>query len=192
MSKKYTIKQAVFGDDYLEDDKGNKIELKRPLFDDPYYEIEGEKVYPEKEGSVLTKRGIVSNEEVYKKVEGVVSDHYEKKGICFISTACTEAMGLPDNCEELRILRRLREKHLLGTPAGNRILHEYRVLSDVILNWIENQDDKKDLYYDLYHRLVCETIRLIGHGKINEAIYHYETIVREYKELAAQKQHGKL
>ncbi len=32
MSEKYTIRHRIFGDDYLEDERGNKIELERPLF----------------------------------------------------------------------------------------------------------------------------------------------------------------
>jgi len=58
MSKKLKIRHRIFGDDYLEDEHGNKIELKRSLFDNPHFEIDGEKIYPEKGGKILSKKGL--------------------------------------------------------------------------------------------------------------------------------------
>lgn len=184
MAKKYTIRHSIFGDDYLEDEKGNKIELKRPLFGDPYYEIDGEKLYPEKDGRVLSKRGMLGDEEKYEKREGLCSDYYEEKGWCFITTACVMARGLPDDCEELTILRKFRRDYLEGTPEGISILQEYKKISKKILQQIDKQRNKEDLFHDLYYRLVCGTINLIKQGKVKEAVHYYKSIVKEYEKYA--------
>lgn len=43
MSEKYTIRHSFFGDDYLEDENGSKIELNKTLLGDSYYEIDVKK-----------------------------------------------------------------------------------------------------------------------------------------------------
>ena len=37
---------------------------------------------------------------------------------CFLTSACVEAMNLPDDCEELMILRKFRDTWLVKQPGG--------------------------------------------------------------------------
>ncbi len=48
-----------------------------------------------------------------------------KKPDCFITTACAEARGLPDDCEQLRVLRAFRDGYVADLPDGAEILAEY-------------------------------------------------------------------
>lgn len=105
----------------------------------------------------------------------------EKEGICFISTACVEAVGLPDNASELMTLRQFRENHLVGTPTGNAILAEYREVSKEILSWISRQADKDRIFRDLFERLVLGSVALIRAGQMKLAVDHYRAIVSEYR-----------
>ena len=48
-----------------------------------------------------------------------------KRSDCFITTACAEAQGLPDDCEQLRVLRRFRDGYVQDLPDGAEVLAEY-------------------------------------------------------------------
>lgn len=111
---------------------------------------------------------------------------------CVISTACATAMGLSDDCEELTILRKFREDHLLhGSPLGNAVLQQYEVTSRRILDWVERQDNPASLYADLYQRLVGGTIGLIKDGKAGEAISHCVAVIRDYERRAMTQGDGR-
>jgi hypothetical protein len=52
---------------------------------------------------------------------------------CFITSACCEALGLDDNCFELRALRRYRDDVLARQPGGTGDIARYYTLAPVIL-----------------------------------------------------------
>jgi len=52
---------------------------------------------------------------------------------CFITTACCETLGLPDDCFELRTLRRYRDEVLAKRPAGVEQIAGYYRLAPLIL-----------------------------------------------------------
>ena len=49
-----------------------------------------------------------AREDAYKKMR-----QEENTGLCFLTTACVEARGLPDNCLELHILRKFKGRFVL-------------------------------------------------------------------------------
>jgi hypothetical protein len=52
---------------------------------------------------------------------------------CFITTACCEALGLADDCFELRTLRRYRDDVLANRPGGVADIAAYYELAPLIL-----------------------------------------------------------
>lgn len=46
-------------------------------------------------------------------------------GGCFITTAICEARGLPDDCEELEILREFRDTYMMATCKGRNLVRRY-------------------------------------------------------------------
>jgi hypothetical protein len=53
---------------------------------------------------------------------------------CFLTTACCEVLGLPDDCFELRTLRRYRDETLAAMPGGNATIAAYYRLAPSILD----------------------------------------------------------
>lgn len=154
--KKYEKKEHLFGGEYWEDSDGKRYEKKEHLFGGEYYEDSDGKRYEKKEHLFGGEYIEDSDGKIYEKKEHLFGGTYyedsdgkryeEKESICFISTACIEAVGLPDNAPELNTLRQFRKNHLVGTPIGNAILSEYREVSREILSWISRRTDKdKDL-----------------------------------------------
>jgi hypothetical protein len=172
MGENFTYKKEK----YKVDDKGDIHEDK----------LLGRKVGKVKDGNFEIETGIFKKEQgSFSPISNDVKDwsgkKVGKKEPCLLSSACTAARGLPDDCEELTILREFRQNHLKGTPRGNIILQEYHETGSQILRWLERQTDSEDYYDDLYRRLVKETIKLIHSNQIEAAINHYQLIVREYQ-----------
>ena len=59
---------------------------------------------------------------------------------CFLTTACCEVLGLPDDCFELRTLRRYRDESLAAMPGGNAAIAAYYLLAPSILDRLPGQD----------------------------------------------------
>ena len=59
---------------------------------------------------------------------------------CFLTTACCEVLGLPDDCFELRTLRRYRDETLAAMPGGNAAIAAYYLLAPSILDRLPRQD----------------------------------------------------
>jgi hypothetical protein len=64
---------------------------------------------------------------------------------CFITTACCEAIGLDDDCFELRSLRRYRDEILANTPEGRAGIARYYRLAPSILRTLNEADREKTL-----------------------------------------------
>jgi hypothetical protein len=52
---------------------------------------------------------------------------------CFLTGACCDAIGLPDDCAELTILRRFRDEVMMVTPDGKEDVASYYRLAPAIL-----------------------------------------------------------
>lgn len=100
---------------------------------------------------------------------------------CFLTTACCEVLGLPDDCFELRTLRRYRDETLAAMPGGTAAVAAYYRVAPSILDRLPRQDrvtrllsvyarfilpsavaarlGLKRLAYRLYTRMMQELIR---------------------------------
>jgi hypothetical protein len=59
---------------------------------------------------------------------------------CFLTTACCEVLGLPDDCFELRTLRRYRDETLPAMPGGAAAIAAYYLVAPTILDRLARQD----------------------------------------------------
>ncbi len=96
---------------------------------------------------------------------------------CFISTACIEARGLPDNCLELQVLRRFRDTFVRGLPEGANLIRGYYTIAPAIVQGINSRPDRSIIYADLFRRLVDRSVALIQQGRDREAFETYRRMV---------------
>ena len=103
---------------------------------------------------------------------------------CFLTTACVEFAGLPDDCHQLSQMRLLRDCYVKNLPNGSSLIEEYysvaphmvlsisamdelnkrkiyeRILSDIteIASHVENSEFEfaKELYSSMYNSLKIE------------------------------------
>lgn len=91
------------------------------------------------------------------------SNHsYQSSGGCVITTAACAALGAPDDCEELQLLRWFRDTHLNGTDKGEAIVREYYRVGPLIIEQIGKTPKPAALYrclWDQYIEPSCAAIR---------------------------------
>ena len=85
----------------------------------------------------------------------------EPKGKCFLTTACSEALGLPDDCLELSALRWLRDGYVLKLPTGRRELEIYYDLAPAIVRALDARPDRIEVYRRIYEGLVAPVVARI-------------------------------
>ncbi len=100
----------------------------------------------------------------------------QSSGGCFLTSACVEAMGLPDDCYELTTLRKFRDEYLAKQECGAcEIAHYYQVAPEIVSR-IHNCENANMIFDKIYMELVAPCVRLIEEGKLAEAHTKY----REY------------
>lgn len=106
------------------------------------------------------------------------------RSLCFISTACIEARGLPDDCYELRILRLFRGEYVRKLDEGETVLADYREKAPRIVAAINALGEKRagEVWDELYERGVARSVNLIVNGMWDEAYDLYRSMCRELEE----------
>jgi hypothetical protein len=104
-------------------------------------------------------------------------------GGCFLTTACAQAMGLPDDCTELQTLRAFRDNHVLHSPGGRALVKEYYAIAPGIVSSLEARADARSLFHDLYVGDIRAALSLIERGKDDEAMRHYQRMTRRLETL---------
>jgi hypothetical protein len=101
---------------------------------------------------------------------------------CYLTTACTAAKGLPDDCEELTLLRHFRDSYLLNKPNGEQLVELYYRYSPEIVEKIE-QDPQKDVIYEGIYRILRDCVDAIKREEMEETYLKYCEMVVKLKEL---------
>lgn len=118
---------------------------------------------------------------------GHLRDASKEKGSgpprCYLTTACIDAMDLPDNCFELETLRGFRDKVLLPEPSGRKAVEEYYQVAPDIVQGINEQSGSKGVWQSTY-RDIRTAIGLIFRGDFNGAFNHYKDMTERLKSIA--------
>ena len=100
-------------------------------------------------------------------------------GGCFLTTACVEAKGLPDDCEELETLRWFRDNWLRQQPDGEAAIQRYYEIAPQIVEKINGLPDAQKQWERMYSEQVCPCAETIRSGKNEEAFMLYSAWVKE-------------
>lgn len=109
------------------------------------------------------------------------AEHSYSSG-CFLTSACTEARGLPDDCEELTTLRAFRDGYMKAFPQGQADIREYYHIAPVIVAKIESLSNSKDIFDQIYTELVLPCVDLIQSNKNEETYTKYRDYVKLLQE----------
>ena len=98
---------------------------------------------------------------------------------CFLTSACTEARGLPDDCHELTVLRNYRDSYLKSLPEGEAEISEYYKIAPQIVTTIKQRSDALQIFDDIYNDLVAPCVAMIEKGENDEAHVLYRSEVKK-------------
>ena len=117
--------------------------------------------------------------------------HYEEcpryknrntSGGCFLTSACVDAQGLSDDCEELTTLRVFRDSYIKSLPQGKYELCKYYHTAPTIVAKIRALPNATEVFNSIYNELVLPCVKLIHAGN-NEAAYKkYRDYVKTLQE----------
>ena len=135
------------------------------------------------------KKGDYVNSDVYQRYcknysydECPIYKDNPNSGGCYLTSACVEARGLPDDCEELTILRDFRDNWLKQQPGGAEEIAEYYATAPQIVTEINKRADARAIWDALYDVLVAPCVKLIQAGAMEQARERYRGVALELKE----------
>ena len=102
-------------------------------------------------------------------------------GMCFITTACVEAAGLFDNCNELETMRYLRDEYLAKSVDGKRMIQEYYEIAPSIVEKMKREDNSKEVFCDIFNDIMG-TVSLVKSGDLESATARYGGMVVRLKQ----------
>lgn len=100
-------------------------------------------------------------------------------GPCFLTSACVESKGLPDDCYELSILRAFRDGYMKSLPSGAEDIKEYYSCAPAIVAGIKSRHNSQEIFAQIYQELVAPCVELIEAGRNYEAYNKYKCYTRE-------------
>ena len=107
---------------------------------------------------------------------------HNDSGGCYLTSACIEAMGLPDDCFELTTLRRFRDNWLAVQEGGSAEIAEYYQIAPEIVRKIHESGDCLQILTELFNKLVKPCVGYIEEGRNVEAHALYKATTEELKE----------
>ncbi len=103
-----------------------------------------------------------------------------RRKFCFITTACVEAKGLPDDCYELTTLRAFRDGYMSALPFGPALIAEYYKIAPQIVARIKEQPEAAEILAGLYSR-IAESVDYVQRGENEKAMQVYSAMVLHLK-----------
>lgn len=95
---------------------------------------------------------------------------------CFLTSACVEAMGLPDDCYELTTLRGFRDEYLAKLDRGQCEIAYYYHVAPGIVERIKKSTNANAILEQIYNDLIIPCVKLIEQKENEKAHSKY----REY------------
>jgi hypothetical protein len=102
-------------------------------------------------------------------------------GVCFLTTACTEAAGLPDDCTELTVLRRFRDDYVAQQPGGWSLIREYYQTAPLIVEHIQRSAQRADTLGGILSD-VRTTVGFVQRGEHESALRCYQEMFTRLKQ----------
>ena len=100
-----------------------------------------------------------------------------EKSNCFLTTACTLHAGLPDDCEELTVLRNFRDGYIARLPGGSALISEYYRIAPGIVREIMGASDR-DVVLPWIFQHVRASVDSIRADQPTPALRRYRTMVQ--------------
>ena len=121
---------------------------------------------------------------IYVYPDDRTCSHYVKtdssSGGCFVTTACCEHYGLPDDCLQLTMMRTLRDRYMRYTDEGRRMIDEYYKTAPRIVEKL-NASSNQDEVYSYIYTCLNDCVSLVKNEQDEEAMRAYYHMFEEVR-----------
>jgi len=111
-----------------------------------------------------------------KIVEG-----FQRKGLCFITSAVCETLQKPDDCYELTAFRRFRDTYMLESEDRRSKVEEYYRIAPVIVNSIQMNPDADQRYQAIWTEYLQPCLAALEEGRMEACENLYTGMVYTMK-----------
>ena len=101
---------------------------------------------------------------------------------CYITTAACQMKDMEDDCYELNLLRDYRDTYMSALPDGEELIRQYYDVAPTIVKHINQREDKKAVYEDIWERYIDPCIHMIEDGRKEECLQTYSDMVEALRE----------
>lgn len=99
------------------------------------------------------------------------------RSCCYLTTACLDAMGIPqEESQELEAIKLVTKEHIMKSRQGKRDYILYRRKAPRIVSGIEARSDSKEIWGRVYERL-RDITRTISDGDLERGYQSYKSLV---------------
>ena len=127
------------------------------------------------------------NDDVFDKILELAQDSLssnqnqtKKKEGCFLTSACVNYAGLPDDCFELQILRNFRDDYLASSAEGRDLIEQYYTEAPIIVDFI-NSDQQRELILNGILETVRECVDYICCQRPSDALTCYKKMFQRLR-----------
>jgi hypothetical protein len=99
---------------------------------------------------------------------------------CFLTTACVETLGFPDNCDELTTLRQFRDSFMLSFDEGKAEVKEYYERAPKIVKAISARPDAPMIYRRIFEEIILPCVKFIKQGHLEPARATYKKALLQF------------
>lgn len=108
---------------------------------------------------------------------------------CFLTTACCDWRGLPDDCEELTLLRHYRDTYLRSSESGVSAIKHYYDIAPSIVAAIDQDRDAKTIY-DWIYEVIQQCLVAIRREDYDSVFEQYKQMVLDLEQRYVQPTGG--
>ena len=116
-------------------------------------------------------------EQQYLTCPGTTIREEEDHNPCFLTTACVEIIGFPDDCNELFILRKFRDEILLNSEKWMCLVDEYSIVAPRISNELRSHPERISIALRMFVDIKDICVK-INNPRYEEAIFSYKKMVQ--------------
>ena len=97
---------------------------------------------------------------------------------CFVTTAVCKSLKKGDDCEELQMMRSLRDSFVSSSADGEMLVLEYYRVGPMIVSQIDKCADPDSIYADIWNRYLKQCCELQREYKFKDALDIYIEMVK--------------
>lgn len=116
---------------------------------------------------------------------GLFDDDVPILGGCFLTTACVEAMGLPDDCWALELARKFRDTYMAENLERAKEIKEYYEVAPQIVKEVDKTSDAKNTWKKFFWTDIVPFVDAIEQGQMDVAHNRYRAFMAKAKAMAA-------